>query len=352
MSWASGQRGWKGQPGGMAVRLGGRPLIAYSHAALAVQPWDGVQQSAGVRVGGRPVELVDGGGLDDPAGVHHRDRVGDVRDHAQVMGDQDQPHGQLALELGQQIHHLRLHGDVQRRGRLVRDDQVRAEGQCHRDHDALAHPAGELVRIVAHPLPGRGDADPLHQLHRSATGVLTGHPLVDLEHLPELGADAEDRVQRGQRVLEDHRHLRAADPAPVVLAQGEQIAPLEDDLAAGDEPRRRVEDAHHGLGGDGLAGARLTEHRQRLTGRHAVADAVDGLGHAVPGTELDPQVPHVEQGRTGARGPCVLVRHLPAPQRSLGSRASRTASPSKMNASTVMLSAPAGHSSMCGALRM
>ncbi len=275
------------------------------------------------------------------------------------MGDQNQAHGEFALELRQQIHHLRLDGDVQGRGRLVRDDQVGAEGERHRDHDALAHAAGELVRVVAHPLPGRGNADPLHQLHGLATGPLTGHPLVDLEHLPELCPDGEDRVQRGQRVLEDHRHLRATDPAPFVLAQGEQIAPLEEDLAAGDEPRRGVEDAHHGLCGDGLAGARLPEHRQRLARRHAVADAVDGLRHTVPGAELDPQIAHVQQGRVrerrgAARGLSgrVLVRHGPAPQRNLGSRASRTASPSMMNASTVMLSAPAGHSSMCGALRM
>ncbi len=187
---------------------------------------------------GRLVELVDGGGLDDPARVHHRDGVGDIGDHPEVMGDQDQAHGEFALQFREQVHHLRLDGDVQRRDRLVRDDQVGAEGQRHRDHDALAHSAGELVRIAAHPLPGRGDADPLHQLQGPAAGLLTGHPLVDLEHLPELRTDGEDRVQRGQCVLEDHRHLRAAEPAPLVLAQGEQIAPLEDDLAAGDEPRR------------------------------------------------------------------------------------------------------------------
>ncbi len=58
-------------------------------------------------------------------------------------------------------------------------------------------------------------------------------------------------------------------------------------------------------------------------------------------------------GSVGTIGaPALSVAIVPPPQRSLGSRASRTASPSMMNASTVRLSAPAGHSSMCGALRM
>src|SRR5260221_4944642 len=35
------------------------------------------------------------------------------------------------------------------------------------DGDALAHPAGELVRIVAQPLPRRGDADMRSEEHTS-----------------------------------------------------------------------------------------------------------------------------------------------------------------------------------------
>ena len=56
---------------------------------------------------------------------------------------------QLALELGEQVHDLRLHRHVERRGRLVGDQHLRVQRQRHRDHDALAHAAGELVRVVA-----------------------------------------------------------------------------------------------------------------------------------------------------------------------------------------------------------
>ncbi len=52
------------------------------------------------------------------------------------------------LQLVQQRQHLRLDRDVERGGRLVGEQHVGAAGERHRDHHALAHAAGELVRIV------------------------------------------------------------------------------------------------------------------------------------------------------------------------------------------------------------
>src|SRR5690606_42089454 len=43
--------------------------------------------------------------------------------------------------------HLRLGGGVQRRDRLVADEQPRPGGQRPRDRDALPLPAGELVGV-------------------------------------------------------------------------------------------------------------------------------------------------------------------------------------------------------------
>ncbi len=129
-SRAIGQRGLKAQPGGMRCRFGGRPLIAYSSWPFWSSRGIDSQQALGVRVGGRRVDVVHRGGLHDPARVHHRDLVGDVGDHPEVVGDQDQAHVELALQLREQVHHLGLHGDVQRGGGLVGDDQRRAPGRC------------------------------------------------------------------------------------------------------------------------------------------------------------------------------------------------------------------------------
>jgi hypothetical protein len=52
------------------------------------------------------------------------------------------------LQVLQQVDDLRLDRHVERRHRLVADDQLRAPGQRPGDADALALAAGELVRIA------------------------------------------------------------------------------------------------------------------------------------------------------------------------------------------------------------
>ena len=55
---------------------------------------------------------------------------------------------------------LRLDGDVERRGRLVGDEQLGLVGQRHGDHHALPQAAGQLVRVVARAAPSAGAARP------------------------------------------------------------------------------------------------------------------------------------------------------------------------------------------------
>ena len=83
--------------------------------------------------------------------------------------------------------------------------------------------------------------------------------------------------------------------------------------------------------------------------RSGEADPVDGLGDAVAGVELDLEVLHLQQRRGRVEGDAAQrrlrrpgghvglgVSHSISPQRLRGSRASRSTSPSRMNASTVM----------------
>ena len=85
-----------------------------------------------------------------------------------------------------------------------------SQDQRHRDHRALPHTAGELVRVVVDPAGRLRDADPVEHLDRVLAGDLLGHVVVDPVRLDDLDADRVVRVHRGQRVLEDHRHLLAA----------------------------------------------------------------------------------------------------------------------------------------------
>jgi hypothetical protein len=67
---------------------------------------------------------------------------------------------------------------------------------------------------------------------------------MDHQRLGQLQPDGQHRVERGHRLLEDHRDVAAAHRAHRVLAEREEIAPGKEDAAADDAPGRAGEEAH------------------------------------------------------------------------------------------------------------
>ena len=70
--------------------------------------------------------------------MEYADPVGDIFDHAQVVGDEQIGAGGFFLDILHQVDHLGLNGYVQGRNALVRDDQLRVHDQCPGDAHALA----------------------------------------------------------------------------------------------------------------------------------------------------------------------------------------------------------------------
>jgi hypothetical protein len=69
---------------------------------------------------------------------------------------------------------------------------------------------------------------------------------VDQHRLGDLAADAHERVERGHRLLEDHRHVRAAELRGLRLAEPDDVAVV---AADGDPAGRRErvgQEAHDG----------------------------------------------------------------------------------------------------------
>ncbi len=88
----------------------------------------------------------------------------------------------------------------------------RLGGQRQRDHHALAHAAGELVRVLVDALLGGRDAGFLQQARwRAARASSALDRQVRQDGFDQLPADRVQRVQRGQRVLEDRADAAAAD---------------------------------------------------------------------------------------------------------------------------------------------
>jgi hypothetical protein len=86
------------------------------------------------------------------------------------------------------VEDLRLDDHVERGRGLVGDHQLRLQHDRQRDHDPLAHPAGELVRVVVDPR--RRDAHLRERRDRHVARLVLGDVrAVGADRLGEVGAD-------------------------------------------------------------------------------------------------------------------------------------------------------------------
>src|SRR5580704_3437802 len=109
----------------------------------------GAQQSFRVRMARVAQDFGGAALLDDAARVHDRDAIRDLRDDAEIVGDEKERELKFAAQFREQSKDLRLHGDVERGGGLVCNQDAGARGERHGDHHALAQAAGKLMRILA-----------------------------------------------------------------------------------------------------------------------------------------------------------------------------------------------------------
>ena len=85
-------------------------------------------------------------GLDHLAGAHDDDAVAERANDFQVVADEQIGEPAPLLQIAQQVDDLALHGEIERRRRLVEQDEFRVQHQRARNGDALALAAGEFVR--------------------------------------------------------------------------------------------------------------------------------------------------------------------------------------------------------------
>jgi hypothetical protein len=90
---------------------------------------------------------------------------------------------------------------------------------------------------------------------------------VGLQHLADLRADALQRVERGHRVLEDHRDLLAPHPAHPGLVEPQQVAALVDHLAGQPEAPVEAVEPDDRPRRHRLAAARFADDAQHLARR-------------------------------------------------------------------------------------
>ncbi len=122
----------------------------------------------------------------------------------------------------------------------------------------------------------------------------TPYPEPDERCLGDLLADSHDRVERGHRLLEDHRDREPTQLSAAVRVELQEVDTLELDRATHDPCAPRQE-PDEGAQRDRLAGARLPDEAERLAASDLERRAVDRPEGAAGERELDLQVPHAEQ---------------------------------------------------------
>ena len=200
----------------------------------------------------------------------------------------------IPLQIADQRQNLLLRGDVERGGRLVRDQQFWFQHQRHRDHDALALAAGKPVRVGGEDALDLGQPDVLHHVEDALlarAGVEIG---VGAQHLVDLAADRHHRIERRHRLLKDHRHGGGAQLPQPPVAGGEDVLADQFDGAARRHQRALLQQSHHRQRRHRFARAAFADQAQRLAFAHLQRDAVD---HALVGgilAEADHEIVDVE----------------------------------------------------------
>jgi len=206
-------------------------------------------------------DVGDGARFHDLTAIDDDDLIRDIGDDAEIMGDDQDRHVELLLQLLEELQDLRLDGDIERGGRLVGDEQRRPADERHGDHGALTQAARQLERVHAIGALGVGEADQLQHFLGARENFRLARLEMDAIGLAHLVADRMERRERRHRLLEDHRDAPAPDEAVFVAVDiqlgeidrllldriGKQDLPLLD--AAGSR-----QDAHDRLRDHGFAG--------------------------------------------------------------------------------------------------
>ncbi len=175
-------------------------------------------------------------GLGDLAVVDHHHLVGHVGHHAEVVGDHQDRHAELLLELAHEVQNLRLDRDVEGGGGLVGDQQGRAADQRHRQHGPLPQAARQFERIHLVGALRVLEADETEHVLDFVVLLALGHFAVQHQRLADLVADAVDRRERGHRLLEDHADAAAAQ-RPDLRPVPSQTRDVDRRLVAAGDPR-------------------------------------------------------------------------------------------------------------------
>jgi hypothetical protein len=138
-------------------------------------------------------DLVARAGLDDAAEIHDRDAIAHMADDAEFVRNEEHGQAKVPSEVMQKIEHLCLDGDIERRDRLVENEQLGPDGKGACQPDALPLAARQFPRpSVAHVGRQADDGEEPDHLGFHLRG---GDDIVEAQHFFDRGTNRQPRVE-------------------------------------------------------------------------------------------------------------------------------------------------------------
>src|SRR5579872_215477 len=272
----------------------------------ALEAGRGAKQTFGIRMA-RIGEYFEGGsGFDDSPGVHHGNAIRDFADDSQIMRDEKKRQVQFRAKAHEEFENLLLHGDVERGGGLVGDQQARAHGESHRDHGALAKASGKLVRELTRALRRLGNGGAFERFDGAAANFGSRERwLMRANGFFDLRANAHDGIEGGHRLLKNHGDFAATQFAHFFRHESGKIQAPPDSILRDFQPRAsgaaramRFE-PHQAKREHRLAAAGFPDQAERFAFVEAQRDFVYRAHPAARRRQLHGEIFEIEQGGHG-----------------------------------------------------
>ena len=140
------------------------------------------------------------------------------------MGDEQYREVLFTAQPFKEPEDRRLGDNVERRRRLVGEDELGFAGEGDGDRGALFLPAGKFVGIARGDLGGKLDLR--EQLGDPPFGGLAFEAEVQLQHLAQVAADRHHRREGVERPLRNEGDLTLAQGGHFVFGNAQDAAPL------------------------------------------------------------------------------------------------------------------------------
>ena len=212
--------------------------------------------------------------FDHLAAFQHHDPIGDLGDDGKVVGDVERRRTMLADELAEGGEAFDLGRHVERRGRLVEDQNIGLGDHRHRRHHALKLAAGHLMRVARADRLRARQIELFEQADRFRARLCPRQYAMPHRSLADLLHQRMRGIERGRRALGDIGDLRPTQRAPLVHADGADVRIAEYDVAA-DDMAVAARIPHRGEADGRLAGPRFADEADHLPAPQLQRHVVD-----------------------------------------------------------------------------